>query len=104
MNDKKDNINVNSRWYILIRDMFDIWKFEVEFEWDLNWEIRNNERKKKEKNTPYNKYIYIYTRIISIYVGIYIFTLSFLCGIHQQKFKFKCKKFGILEGKMKQGI
>jgi hypothetical protein len=36
MNDKKNNINVNSRCYIFIRDIFDIWKFEVEFEWDLN--------------------------------------------------------------------
>jgi hypothetical protein len=63
MNDKKDNINLNSRCYIFIRDMFDIWKFEVEFEWDLNWEIRNKERKENEKNTPYNKkiFIYIYT-------------------------------------------
>jgi hypothetical protein len=36
MNDKKDNINVNSRCYVFIRDMFDIWKLEVEIELDLN--------------------------------------------------------------------
>jgi hypothetical protein len=59
MNDKKNNINVNSRCYIFIRDMFDIWKLEVEFELDLNGEIRNKERKEKEKNIPYNN-IYIY--------------------------------------------
>jgi hypothetical protein len=58
MNDKKNNINVNSRRYIFIRDMFDTWKLEVEFELDLNGEIRNKERKEKEKNTPYNIYIY----------------------------------------------
>jgi hypothetical protein len=39
--------------------MFDIWKLEVEFELDLNGEIRNKERKEKEKNIPYNN-IYIY--------------------------------------------
>jgi hypothetical protein len=44
MNDKKNNINVNSRCYIFIRDMFDTWKLEVEFELDLNGEIRNKER------------------------------------------------------------
>jgi hypothetical protein len=37
---KINNINANSRCYIFIRDVFDIWKFgssKYEFEFELNY-------------------------------------------------------------------
>jgi hypothetical protein len=29
MSDEKNNININSRWYIFIREMIDIWNLEI---------------------------------------------------------------------------